>query len=1246
MKLAKRSLQYRGAQKKNSRGIFTVYLKSLEMQGFKSFPDKTKLVFENETEVVLDGGDLSQGVTVIVGPNGSGKSNIADAMRWVLGEISSKSLRGSKMEDVIFGGADSRRPMGYAEVSVTFDNRGEFAKLDCPYDEVTVTRRYYRAGESEYFINRKGVRLKDIYELFMNTGIGRDGYSIIGQGRIAEMVSRKSEERRSTFEDASGIARYRYKKNEAERKLKDTEENMARVNDIFTEVSAQVGPLQKEAEKAKRAIELMENKKRADVSLWLYDTEKLRGELTDAEEAMQHATFDLQAAEDVIQSLETQNAKLFEASQGSKQESEQLLSQIQETTEACHRLESEYRVSENTVAHARDLIAATEGSLSGTKASADTEKEGCAVHVAKITELQKQLGDLTAEQEKAVAEQADLTKKETELESAVAQAGEDVRELESEAIDVRVRISVLENAKNTDTDKNSSALTELEGYRRISDELGAQCDAKRRTVEKYDKELASIDGEISAHTEEKNRAAEELRGTTDEWNSEKLRCDSVAQRIATMRAMEEHFEGYSGAVRYVMKQYDAGLITDIHGAPCGKIYGPLSKVISVDAKYITAIEIALGANLQNIVVQDESTAKAAMFALKRGEAGRATFFPLTSMKASVPTREMGEASGFRGYIGVADSLLTTDEKFRNVLSSLLGKTVVFDNIDNATAMAKALHYRVRAVTLDGQQINVGGSFTGGSVRTGNSVLSRSGEIKRLEGELEDLKKSANAMEKKVSELQVKLEDLEDAVYSSEDRRELIAVLRNTEQGQLDQLEAKLEANQTLLDKLKGDMQQYEAAQAKYMEDLGTLTEEEKSLRKRIAELTEFRQDKEAERGDVILKRGDVERRITQIYIHISETQKDIETENTLKENAEARIENLERELTVLEGRINTQLMQIEMTEEKMRENRRQHEESTKLLEELNAKRAEVEKDNFAFERKLNELNAKLRDKMNQKELIFREYTKCESKLAALRDTQDKLATRLWDDYEMTRADAVALGYPPVTKENRSELLSLQTECKNKLRVIGHVDLDAVNKYDEVKKRYDYMNEQITDLEKARRDLTGIIERLESEMKTAFVDSFNQINENFGKVFTELFGGGSAELSLTDPDNVLESGIEIKAAPPGKIIKSLMQLSGGEQAFIGVALFFAILQVNPTPFCILDEIEAALDEVNVERLAQYIKRYSHGTQFIMITHRRGTMAAADRLYGVTMPEHGISKVLMLDINDISKREGDEWNGIFG
>ena len=1223
-----------------------MYLKSLEMQGFKSFPDKTKLLFDRGVDVSVGFGNDTKGVTVIVGPNGSGKSNIADAMRWVLGEISSKSLRGSKMEDVIFGGADSRRPMGYAEVSVTFDNTEDFAKLDCPYDEVTVTRRYYRAGDSEYFINRKAVRLKDIYELFMNTGIGRDGYSIIGQGKIAEMVSRKSEERRSVFEDASGIAKYRHRKDEAERKLAATEENMARVNDIFAEVSAQVAPLEKEAEKAKRAIELTENKKRADVTLWLYDTEKIHGEIETAEEAFRHASFDLESAEESIQTLNAQNDKLFEASQSGKLESEQLLNQIRQKTEECHNLESEERVAQTNIEHAKELIAGTQATISGVEKSIRAEQETVAQHDQKIGELQTVADGLGQRQTELQEQQAALAQEETKLADAVAQALADIRDLETEEMDIKVRISVLENAKESDTGKNSSVLEELRGYRETSEKLTAECGVKERTVAGYDAEIASIDAEIAESEKKIEAMNEQLQAANTESNNAAFRRDSVAQRISTMKAMEENFEGYSGAVRFVMSRYEEGRITDRSGAPCGTIYGPLSKVISVDDRYVTAIEIALGANLQNIVVEDEATAKAAMFALKHGEAGRATFFPLTSMRPSTPTREMGEAAGYAGYVGVADTLVRTDDKFRNVLSSLLGRTVVFDQIDHANAMAKALGYRVRVVTLDGQQINVGGSFTGGSVKTGSGVLSRGGEIKRLEEELKTLTATADQRAKEAASLAERLEEAEETRTSAEDRKDLIGVLRATEAAGLEQLRAKLDANNTLLEKLQEDTRELTEAQSRYEEDLANLAAEEKAMQTRIKELTEFRTEKSAEHGDTVLKKDEIGRALTELYIKISETQKDIETETTLKETTEARIDDLRGELDDYNDRIRMREEQIAAKTEAIEKCRADYLAAKTLLEELNAKRGELEEGNLAFEKRLNDLNRRLQERMNQKELVFREYTSCENNLNRLRESQDQLATRLWDEYEMTRADAVALGYPPLTKETRPQMLALQTECKNKLRAIGNVDLDAVNKYAEVRARYDAMNAQITDLENSRKDLNNIISQLETEMKTTFVDSFNKINENFGKVFAELFGGGSAELSLTDPENVLESGIEIKAAPPGKIIKSLMQLSGGEQAFIGVALFFAILQVNPTPFCILDEIEAALDEVNVERLAQYIKRYSHGTQFIMITHRRGTMAAADRLYGVTMPEHGISKVMVLNINEISKKEGEDWNGIFG
>ena len=1209
-----------------------MYLKSLEMQGFKSFPDKTKLSFE-------------EGTTIIVGPNGSGKSNISDAMRWVLGEISSKSIRGTKMEDIIFGGADSRRPMGFAEVSVTFENTGE-CRLDCPYDEVTVTRRYYRGGESEYFINRRSVRLKDVYELFMNTGIGRDGYSIIGQGKIAEIISRKSDERRSIFEDAAGIAKYRHKKNETERKLAATEENMTRINDVFIEVEAQVLPLEKEAERAKRAIELLETKKKADVQLWLYDTEKLRADIAKNEELFKHSEFDLATAEEAIADFEKQNDHLFEASQSNKLESERLYNLIKAQTESNHTLDSEYKVAESNILHTEELLSVTQNELSSAEKTKSDEEASIRDRDDNVKALEAKLRECKFEQENALADQVATGEKINALDEHIASALADIQELESQAVDVKVRMSVLENAKNTDQDKNAAILEEIQGYKKTSGELESRALAKQLTIDRYSTDIIAIDAEMS-------RCAESLSGLYTEQSEKKqalsesvFKRDSVAQRIENYKTMEEHFEGYNSSVRFVMQKYAEGAITDASGVRCSKIYGPLSKVISVEDRYVTAIETALGVNLQNIVVADENAAKAAMYALKKAEAGRATFFPLTSMKGQTPTQEMRDAEKYAGYVGIASALVSCDDKFKDVVSNLLGRTLIFDTIDHATVMAKSLHYRVRAVTLDGQQINVGGSFTGGAFKQKNGILSRAGEIKKLEGMLAELSRAVEKKETDLKALDKNISEIEDQKLSLEDRRSLISVMQNNEVLQLEQIKAKLDANNTLIEKLNADLQLISETSARCEDDLAVLSENERSLRARIKEISDYRIEKDLERNALIDHKEETAARCTEHYIRISDIQKDIETENTLKENSRQHISECVEEIKALGEKINAYQTQIAELKKANELNRVDSAAGAEALEKLNHERAQLEENSMEFERKRNAINAKMREKMSQKEIIYREYTRLENKLAQLRTEQDKLSSKLWDEHELTRAAAIELGYPAIDEKTRPEVAAKQTECRNRLRALGNVDLDAVNKYNEVRTRYDYMKEQIKDLTEAKNDLEGIIERLEKEMKTAFITAFNNINENFNRVFGELFGGGSAELSLTDPEDVLTSGIEIKAAPPGKIIKSLMQLSGGEQAFVATALFFAILQVNPTPFCILDEIEAALDEVNVVRFAQYIKRYSKETQFIIITHRRGTMEAANRLYGVTMPEHGISKVLALDIGEISKVKGENWDGIFG
>ncbi len=1216
-----------------------MYLKSIELQGFKSFPDKTKLVFD------ASGEETGTGVTVIVGPNGSGKSNIADAMRWVLGEISSKTLRGTKMEDVIFGGADSRKPMGYAEVSVTFDNTEGPSHLECPYDEVTVTRRYFRAGESEYYINRRAVRLRDIYELFLNTGIGRDGYSIIGQGRIADMVSRKSEDRRDIFEDASGIAKFRHKKSEAERKLKQTEDNMLRINDIFTEVASQVGPLEKESEKAKKAIELMEIKKKVDVSLWLFDTEKYRADIAAAEDALRHSEFDLKNAEDSMQSLDARNAKLYEASQNGKIAQSQILNLIKEQTSEIFKLDSEFRVNETNIRHTDEMIESAKQTLGGAERNLAEEKIKEKAQADKIDVLDKTLaeteGKLEETEDAIFDEKCNIDK----LNKAIDTAFADIKEAEEAAVDIKVRISVLENSRESGSDRNADILSDIERYGEEAAKLEKARDAKQKTVDEYGDSISEIDKESAEIDAELTELNSELGEKYEELNNKKLRMESIQQRIKTIKAMEEQFEGYNNSVRFVMNNYAQGKITDRFGSPCGKIYGPLSKVISVDSKYVVAVETALGMNLQNIVVEDEETAKSAMFALKRAEAGRATFFPVTSMRAQSETPEMRDARGFTGYIGRADELCGSEDKFRSVISSLLGRTLIFDNIDNATAMAKRLNYKVRVVTLDGQQINAGGSFTGGSVKQSGGILSRADEVKRLEGEAKELEAKVKKLQSEVADAKERIEDVTDRRTDLSDRKEILNILRNTELQGLEKITGQYESNKALLDKLNEDYEQIVKMSERYEDDLAALKEEEESQNKRVEEFTAVRLAKHEEKVDAEDRLKALEDEKTALVIRISEIQKDIETAKALLEVSVERIRVCGEDIKASNDRIESYRAQIENLTVAQTENRKRYTECQKELDDLNAKRSEIEEGNMEFEKKLNEINSMMRDKMAEKELIFRVHTTNEAKLEGLREKYDKVSGKLWDDYELTRSDAVALNYPPVTAENRAEYAKTQIECQNKLRYIGHVDLDAVNKYKEVKERYDYMSEQIKDLEKSKNELTDIIVKLEKEMKTAFVTAFDKINENFGKTFSELFGGGSAEIYLTDPENVLESGIEIKAAPPGKIIKNLMQLSGGEQAFIGVALFFATLQVNPTPFCILDEIEAALDEVNVERLAQYIKRYSDGTQFIMITHRRGTMAAATRLYGVTMPEHGISKILTLDVKDIEKQKDGEWNGIF-
>ena len=1203
-----------------------MYLKSLVLHGFKSFPNRTVLTFE-------------RGATVIVGPNGSGKSNISDAMRWVLGELSSRNIRGTKMEDVIFGGTDDRRPMGFAEVSVTFDNTDPEHRLDSDAEEVTVTRRYYRTGESEYLINKEAKRLKDIHMLFMNTGVGREGYSIIGQGKVAEIISKKSDDRRTIFEEAAGISKYRHRKEEAERTLKGVSENLDRVNDIRIELENQVGPLEKEAEKARKGLAIYEEKKRADVSLWLFDSKKILDDIEEAEKAWRLSTHELEIIDQAIADLEAQSESLYNKAQENKIKSAALLEEIQRTTEKLHNLDNTMRVAESDFAHSLEMIEEckvriseierSESNLGKTRADYEAKKQG-------IQDIINELNDTRftyLEQIKSITEEIDA------LSKAIEEALDDLRGEENLVTDLSVRIDMLESTSVTDGDKSKDMEAEIARYEADGVELKASAERAEKNVSGFKTEIEKKEAIISENSEKIADLTEE-RGQISEALAElKLQRDTVLQRADVLQRMNEHFDGYVESIKFVMREYAAG---NIHCS--GKIYGPLSTLINVEKQYITSIDTALGNSLQNIVVDDEEAAKAAMAALKRANAGRATFYPITSIKTPNESDEIRAAKKMPGFVGRADTLVESDPKYRSIIEFLLLRTLVFDNIDNASAAAKKIGYRVKMVTLDGQVINAGGSFTGGSAKRDSGILSRSNEIASLRERGEALTKRINEAQEAIAEIDAELKVAQEQLHDAEQERDLLLTLSRSQFAEYDNAVAKYEANNSIIEKLRADYDNLVSGRARAEEEIIRLRAEKVAALERIESLKEYRAIKSAEMGVLDEKRDELSTKANDIYVKIAESRIEAEGVQQLINNIDERLADLAAEKDAQNARIASLSDKRRGMDEIKNENLAEYAALEKHLKELTDKRREVENGSDEYERELNNIRQRTKDKTAARQTMMEYNIRNENRLNQLREQQDKLGSQLWDDYEITYEEAVALEYPPVTAENREEVAALRNSCRAKLRALGNYNPAAIDTYAEVKARYDYLNSQYIDLTKSQEELVGIISRIEQEMRTSFIQAFNAINKNFGITFKELFGGGNAELNLTDPEDVLTSGIEIKAAPPGKIIKSMSLLSGGEQSFVAIALLFAILKVNPTPFCILDEIEAALDEVNVFRFGEYVKRLADDTQFILITHRRGTMEIGDRLYGVTMPQRGISQAIELNVGEIEGKQKELLDGI--
>ncbi len=1189
-----------------------MYLKSLELHGFKSFPEKTVLQFHD-------------GATVIVGPNGSGKSNITDAMRWVLGELSTKNIRGSKMEDVVFAGADGKKPMSFAEVSVTFDDSAEPKVLAAGYDEVTVTRRYYRSGDSEYFINRKRARLKDIYELFMNTGIGREGYSIIGQGKIAEIISKKSEERRSAFEESAGISKYRYRKTESEKKLAETTANMERVADIEGELAARIGPLERDAAKARKYLELYDAKKRTDVALWLYDADAYTENIKKADRDTRMSAHELEMAEDSRKQTEDRIDSLYEKSHANKEASQHTHEAYNTAAGQKAVLEGEVQVAQTEKKHKIDRIAAEEAAM----AAAETEKESAAARREELTRRKTETDALYRQAETDAERAQEAVSRYTSDRRAAGELLETLltaqKQKESALTDLRVRRNVLEQTASGQQQRRKAIGDEIAKYQ--SEEAGyirtiEDCD---HTIGEYRKNLEELAASMADSDRETEKIREELAGLQNELTTLAGQREGLVSRMGAIRRMQEHFDGYNTSIRFVMGQASSGRLQGIHG--------PVSYLIKVQKDYVIAIETALGSALQNIITEDENAAKAAIAALKQANAGRATFYPITTIRPQERGREFDGVENGIGFIGYADTLVDCDERYRNIIRSQLARTAVFDTLDHATEMARRKNWRIRAVTLDGQIINAGGSFTGGQSKRESGILTRSSQIDQMEAELQALDKTIMTTRQNAEAVQKKADEAASSGKAGEEKRSILTTLLQAEESHRKETQAKKDFIAGLIANLQRDSAALEETGKRSAADLETLGKQAENLQTEIAEISRRREEIAVSRNENEDELNRWQNTWQECRIRLAELARDRENLDTLLADCTERIDAVTETIRSCREHIGTLQTEISDMDRLIAE---KTEAAAGLAEEiavLSGKQQNLQQSGDALDKELAELQAKLKEQSNKKELVYVAHSKNETRLNTLQTEYDKMTQKLWDEYELSYATAKTwteeAEVAPVMQGERASYLTKQNTLKNEIRSLGHVNVDAIDEYTEVKQRYDYIKAQMDDLAKAKEELEKILGNIEKEMREIFVDAFRKINTYFGQVFRELFGGGHAEVVLTDPENPLTCGIDINAAPPGKTIKNLNLLSGGEQAFIAIALLFALIKVNPSPFCIFDEIEAALDETNVARVGRYVKKYTDEMQIIMISHRRGTMEIADTLYGVTMPQPGVSKVTTVD-----------------
>ena len=1178
-------------------------LKELEIQGFKSFPDKTKIT-------------IGEGITGVVGPNGSGKSNISDSIRWVLGETSSKQLRGSgKMEDVIFGGTQSRGAMGFASVALTIDNSDH--GLDMDADEVTIGRRYYRSGESEYSINGQNVRLKDVYELLLDTGIGRDGYAIVGQGRIAEIVGAKSAERREIFEEASGIAKYRYRKNEAERRLEAAEGNLERLRDILGELEKRVGPLKRDSEKAQQFLELSERRKSLEVTLWVDAIRRANDTVRDQQRKFEAAQADYERLSRQLDEFDEKSAALREEAQQLVLQVEQANADIRAVTEANAGSESEIAVLKNESEHSRFRIdeATSELERAGQgRQSIETEAAG---HKAAIEKLHGEVAALDARVTELRAELHALEEKAAASGQRRDVIDAAIARLQDTATAAKVRAASAQSAREAAAQRLAEAqqqAAELETSAAAAEEEKRRAERRLKDAEDAVTRNDNIKAGLKLKLESRRRQQAEAADALQKADKER---SNTSQRIHILEDLERNMDGYQQSVKAVMRA--------AAGRRLRGIIGPVAGILTVEKGYEVAIETALGFALQNIVVEDQGCARAAIGFLKDERAGRATFLPLDTVQGSRFTGRL------TGTAEVAADLVKCDPRYQHIIDNLLGRIIVVEDLSEASAVAKNLGYRNRIVTLDGQVINAGGSFTGGSTARSVGVFSRKQELDELRARLVKLDKKRADAEKELEARKAEVDNLtaqlsgaeaEGMNASSERLRASLELDRLTaavaqHEETTRSLTAEIEAQQAAVTQNETACAEAEAARAKAEEELTTYNAE-------LAELGESTGSLTAERERITgeLSENQMQRLANEKDIGLHEAA--LEGLQSRTGEAEARARELNAAIEAAKAKIEANALKIAEIERTRADNKEKIAAAEDAIRAANAARMEKE----AAVARLGQENRALTD---ERERMSGEMARLAERRTAAENELNDTNTKLWEEYQLTAGEAKDLC---VEFESLTELRRSVAEVRSKIRGLGNVNVGAIEEYKEVKERYDFLKAQVTDVEKAKSELTRMIAELCSEMEELFTTSFKQINNHFQQIFKELFGGGHARLYLSDESNVLESGIEIEVSPPGKVIKNLSALSGGEQALVAISIYFAILNVNPAPFCFLDEIEAALDDVNVARYAQYLRRMTDHTQFIVITHRRGTMEAADVLYGVTMQEDGVSKILRLDLDKVS------------